>query len=62
LQWGLAEAAKEGVPAYLEAVVTAKHLYETHGFIEVGTQKVDGAAYGFPQVQMELSRMRADPK
>ena len=62
LQWGLAEAAKEGVPAYLEAVPNAKRLYETHGFREVDRQKIDGAAFNNPQFQIELSRMRADPK
>ncbi len=62
LEWGLAQAAKEGAPAYLEAVVQAMHLYETHGFREIGRQKVDCTPFGMPGVQFELARMRADPK
>ena len=62
LEWGLAQAAKDGVPAFLEAAEGAKHLYETHGFKAVGEQKFDGTPYGLPQVQFNLARMRADPK
>ena len=50
------------MPAYLEAVVDAMHLYETHGFREVGRQKVDCTPYGMLGVELEVARMRADPR
>lgn len=62
LEWGLDQAAKEGVPAYLEAVVQAMGLYQKHGFREIGRQKVDCTPYGMPGVQFEIARMKADPK
>ena len=61
LEWGLKEASKERVPAYLESVVQAKGLYEKHGFREVERQKVDCSPYGMPGVVFESARMRADP-
>lgn len=60
LKWGLEQAEKAGVPAYLEAVPEAKHLYEAHGFKEVARQTVDCTAYGMPGVTFELARMKAD--
>lgn len=62
LKWGLEQAAQEGVPAYLEALVQAMHLYERHGFREVDRQRTDCAKYGMPGVVFEIARMRADPK
>ena len=61
LKWGLSQAAKERVPAYLEAMVDALHLYRTHGFREVGRQAVDCSPYGLPGVVFQMARMRADP-
>jgi predicted N-acetyltransferase YhbS len=61
LKWGLAQAAKEGVPAYLEAVVQAMHLYEMHGFREVGRHKINCTPYAMPGLEFEVARMRADP-
>ena len=60
LDWGLKQAAEEGVPAYLEAAVEAIGLSQKHGFREVGRQKVDCTPYGMPGVEFELARMRAD--
>lgn len=62
LQWGLKEAAKEQVPAYLEAAPDAKHLYEAHGFREVGTDVIEGAKFGIPDFRMTVSLMKADAK
>ena len=62
IKWGIEQAAKEGVPAYLEALAAAKHLYETHGFYQIESQKVDCTPYGMPELKFELARMRADPK
>ena len=62
IKWGLDQAAKEGVPAYLEAATQAKHLYEQHGFREISRQTVDCTQFGMPGVVFELARMRADPK
>jgi len=61
IEWGLEQARKAGVPSYLEAVPQAMHLYESHGFREIGRQKVDCAAYEMPGVVVEMVRMRADP-
>jgi GNAT superfamily N-acetyltransferase len=41
LKWGLDRAAEEGVPAYLEAALSAAHLYESVGFKDVGRMMVD---------------------
>ena len=60
-KWGLEQAAKEAVPAYLEAFANAKHLYEIHGFREIGLQKVDCTPFGMPGVVLEVARIRADP-
>ena len=61
LKWGLEQARKAGVPAYLEAAPDAKHLYETHGFRQIGEQVTDCSPYGMPGVTFTLARMRADP-
>ena len=60
LEWGLKQAAEDGVPAYLEAVVEAMGLYQKHGFREVGRQTVDCTSYGMPGVSFDIARMRAD--
>jgi hypothetical protein len=49
------------VPAYLEAALNAKHLYESHGFEQVGTWKMDCAAFDVPFKTLELARMKAIP-
>jgi hypothetical protein len=36
IRWGMEQAEKEGVPAYLEAGVTGKPIYERLGFKQVG--------------------------
>ena len=61
LEWGLEQARKAGMPAYLEAAVGAKHLYESHGFKEIETAKVDCSDVGLPGVVAELAIMKADP-
>jgi len=61
LEWGLEQARKAGVPAYLEAAPEAKGLYEKFGFVEAGRQGVDCSGYGMPGVRFEVARMRADP-
>ncbi|KAI9694320.1 MAG: hypothetical protein M1820_009009 [Bogoriella megaspora] len=41
IDWGVQEAKKEGVPAYLESVPGAKSLYEKYGFKQVGELSID---------------------
>ncbi|KAK5173069.1 uncharacterized protein LTR77_003191 [Saxophila tyrrhenica] len=36
IEWGLQRAREDGVPAYLEASVEGKPVYERHGFQQVG--------------------------
>ena len=54
--WGVEQAKRAGVPAFLEAVKAAKSMYEKQGFREVQVKKVQ--SHG---VEFEFSRMRADP-
>ncbi|KAK4561286.1 hypothetical protein LTR86_004603 [Recurvomyces mirabilis] len=61
LEWGLEQARKAGVPAFLEAAVGAKHLYESHGFKEIEKASIDCSDSGMPGVVVELAIMRADP-
>ena len=60
MQWGLEQAKKAGVPAYLESVPDAKGLYEKHGFREMERQTVDCTEFGMPGVNFEVARMKAD--
>ncbi|KAK5111404.1 hypothetical protein LTR85_012178 [Meristemomyces frigidus] len=61
LDWGLEQAKKAGVPAYLEAVPQAMGLYAKHGFRDVGRHVTDCTPFGLPGVSFEVARMRADP-
>lgn len=46
LQWGLDEADKLGLIAYLEASVDGRHLYETTGFKVVKEARLDFSPFG----------------
>jgi predicted N-acetyltransferase YhbS len=46
LQWGIQQAAKDGAPAYLEAVPSAVSTYERHGFEHIQDTKVDCCDWG----------------
>lgn len=46
INWGVERAKEEGCPAYLEAAVLAKPLYEKFGFREVGEQRLDLRKHG----------------
>lgn len=47
IRWGMEQAEKEGVPAYLEAGVLGKPIYERLGFKQVGDLlEVDMREYG----------------
>ena len=60
LQWGIKEAAKEGVSAYLEAVPEAVSTYNSHGFKHVQDTKVDCSDWGLDHTVV-LAIMRKDP-
>jgi len=60
LQWGLHQAAKDGVPAYIEAVPTAVSTYKRHGFKEIEEMKVDCRGWGL-DADFVLAIMRKDP-
>lgn len=62
LQWGLEQAAKDGVPAFLEAGEKAVGLYKKHGFKVVKVEEFDWSSYGQPGVVSRNTRMRADLK
>lgn len=36
IRWGIEQAEKDGVPAYLEAGVMGRPIYERYGFVQVG--------------------------
>lgn len=36
IRWGIEQAEREGVPAYLEAGVVGRSIYERYGFRQVG--------------------------
>ncbi|KAF2648355.1 hypothetical protein K491DRAFT_698978 [Lophiostoma macrostomum CBS 122681] len=47
IQWGIEQAEKDRVPAYLEAGVMGRPIYERHGFVQVGEPlKVNLEGYG----------------
>ncbi|KAJ4305728.1 hypothetical protein N0V90_001259 [Kalmusia sp. IMI 367209] len=47
VKWGIEQAEKDGVPAYLEAGVMGRPIYERYGFVQVGELlEVDLSAFG----------------
>lgn len=36
IKWGIEQAEKDGVPAYLEAGIIGRPIYERYGFVQVG--------------------------
>lgn len=62
LRWGLEQAAKDGLSAYLEAEDNAVALYQKYGFYDVGKQELDCSPFGMPGTVVTLLHMRADPK
>ncbi|KIW53450.1 hypothetical protein PV05_09024 [Exophiala xenobiotica] len=46
LQWGIQQAARDGAPAYLEAVPSAVSTYKRHGFEHIQDTKVDCSDWG----------------
>lgn len=36
IRWGIEQAEKDGVPAYLEAGVMGRPIYERYGFVQIG--------------------------
>ncbi|KAI9710702.1 MAG: hypothetical protein M1820_002535 [Bogoriella megaspora] len=59
VEWGVQQAKKEGIPAYLEAVPEAKSLYEKFGFKQIGEQIVDLRPCDIPLV-LVIARMMVD--
>lgn len=59
VDWGVQQARKEGVPAYVEAASSAKSLYEKIGFKQIGELVLDLRAYG-NDMGLVLARMVAD--
>ena len=48
LQWGLAEADRLGLPAYLESTAEGRPLYERFGWRQVHNFVVDFSKWGGP--------------
>ncbi len=46
LQWGIQQAARDGAPAYLEAVPSAVSTYKRHGFEHIQDTKVACSDWG----------------
>ena len=58
IRWGLAKATRHNVPAYLEAGVAGRPIYERFGFKQVGElRELDLLAYGM-DAKFELTNMR----
>ena len=49
VRWGLEQAIKDRVPAYIEATIAGKPVYEKCGFKQVGTNNIDLSEFGFPE-------------
>lgn len=62
IRWGIEQAEKDGVPAYLEAGVMGKQIYEKLGFRQVGTLlEVNLREYGM-QMTFVMSKMGYFPQ
>jgi len=62
IRWGIEQAEKEGIPAYLEAAVTGKPIYEKLGFKQVGDLlEVDVREYGI-QTSFFMCKMAYYPR
>ena len=62
IRWGIEQAEKEGVPAYLEAGVKGKPVYERLGFKQVGDLlEVDLREYG-TQIPIVMCKMAYFPQ
>ena len=59
VKWGLDQAKKDNVPAFLEAGQNAAPLYEKCGFQRVGETALNLEEYGFEDPKI-LSRMAAN--
>lgn len=60
--WGVEKAREEGVPAYLEAGIAAKPLYEKLGFEQVGElMVVDMRAHGV-EMDFVMAKMQIKPQ
>ncbi|KAF7551023.1 hypothetical protein G7Z17_g5306 [Cylindrodendrum hubeiense] len=61
LEWGLEEADRLGIPAFLESSQQGRRLYEKWGFREVETLTVDFSPWGGPS-SIEVPLMLREPK
>jgi GNAT superfamily N-acetyltransferase len=62
IRWGVAQAAEENAPAYLEAGAAARPIYEKFGFRQVGDlRKLSLGAFGM-DASFELTNMCFDPR
>ncbi|KAF1953541.1 hypothetical protein CC80DRAFT_141057 [Byssothecium circinans] len=51
VRWGIEQAEKDGVPAYLEAGVMGRPVYERYGFVQVGDPlEIDCKGFGVDTV------------
>jgi hypothetical protein len=63
IKWGIEQSEREGTPAYLEAGVQGKPIYEKYGFRQVGEGvKLDLSSVGKPGVVFEMANMVRQPK
>ena len=46
VEWGVQQAKKQGVPAYLEATPDGAPVYEKVGFRKVGQKEIELAEFG----------------
>jgi predicted GNAT family N-acyltransferase len=51
IRWGIEQAEKDWVPAYLEAGVMGRPIYERYGFVQMGDLlEVDLKDFGFDTI------------
>ncbi len=60
VQWGVDEANRLGLPAYLEATEAGHMLYPSCGFKDVEELKIDTAKFGKEGIHLNWA-MRRDP-
>lgn len=48
VKWGIEQARKDGVPAFLEASKEGQPMYEKAGFVKLGEVSTDLSSIGIP--------------
>lgn len=61
MRWGIDEAQRLGLPAWLESSPEGKRLYESCGFKVVDVHEFDMSKYGVPGVHHSYAMLKELP-